>query len=667
MTISNLRRNQQPFADACACVLTSLCAFVSFAAPSLDAGVGKPGGYQGLGAQSVSKEVLEKYAPPPLPSEVTRRIQAMLDIRGPGGGFITPDGKRLFFTWAVTGTPQVWRVDGPQRFPVQTTGGEDLTSVVGMSPDGSYIAIQRDRNGEENPGLYIQSVEGGALIEVQHKAKVQTQFQFISRDSQFVYFTANDLKPDSYALYRWNKATKTSELMLSEPGIWGVFDDADDGRVLLNKALGSAQNEVYEWSPVSKQLKPIIGQSEKEEFNAAFGAGDEILIATPKLSEFNRLYVLKAGALSPISPEIPHEVEGFTIDNKRRTILYTVNEAGFAKTYGLDAKTHKPLTLPKLPPGDSVRSSGFSSNSRFSTFRVETAKAPAVSYVYDWEKKSLTQWQTPSSPEVDTTQFAAAKLEYYPARDGTKIPMLVRRPKSCSEPCPVVVSFHGGPEGQALPGFSPSAQLFVDAGFVFVEPNVRGSSGFGKTWYHADDGAKRLSVVTDIEDAATFIRKNWAVNGRTPKVGIVGGSYGGYSALVGMTLFAGAYDAGVSIVGIANLLTFLNNTAPYRRILRTSEYGDPEKDKEALTQLSPMTYVNKLKAPLMVIQGATDPRVPVGEALQIHDTLAAKGIESPLIIFADEGHGARKRGNQVSQLGHSLRFFEEHLLGKKSR
>src|SRR5205823_12859430 len=161
-------------------------------------------------------------------------------------------------------------------------------------------------------------------------------------------------------------------------------------------------------------------------------------------------------------------------------------------------------------------------------------------------------------------------------------------------------------QGRSTAGCSVHAQMFVDAGFVFVQPNVRGSSGYSKSWFHADDGPKRLAVITDIEDCAKYIRKAWAKGGKAPKVGVTGGSYGGYSTLMAMTYFAGAYDAGVEEVGISNLVTFLMNTAPYRRILRTSEYGDPVKDKDALVKLSPITYVKNVSAPLLLIQGVTD-------------------------------------------------------------
>ena len=360
---------------------------------------------------------------------------------------------------------------------------------------------------------------------------------------------------------------------------------------------------------------------------------------TPRLGEFRRLYRLRAGKLEPVTPDVKHDVSGFVIDDARRRIVYTVNEDGFTRMHALDARTFKPVKLPGFPPADHVYPSRFSDDGRFLTVGVDTGTAPSIGYVVDWKTGKAVQWQLPSAPEVDLSRFVRATLETYPARDGTPIPMFVRRPAGCAAPCPVVVEFHGGPEGQATPGFNRYAQLLVDAGFVVVEPNVRGSDGYGKTWFHADDGPRRLDIITDIEDASRFIRKEWAVNGVSPKVAIVGGSYGGYSALMGMTMFAGAYDAGVDIVGISNLLTFLENTAPYRRALRVNEYGDPEKDRDALVKLSPVTYIDRVKAPLLIIQGANDPRVPAGEAIQI-----ARGphrAQDPRLPHHLPGRGAR--------------------------
>ncbi|WP_082363544.1 S9 family peptidase [Chondromyces crocatus] len=636
-------------------------------------------GYAGHGAESIKPEVLAKYAAPALPPALSRSIGTLFEVRAPGAGILSPDAKALYFTWTITGIRQLFRIDGAMRFPSQLTGGEDATVIVDMTPDGRTLVISRDRKGEEYPGLYLQDAKGGPLVEIQHKARVQTMHELITDDGKYLYFRANDIKPTSYAIYRYDIAAKKRELVFDQEGIWRLTDIGKDGRMLLGRDVGGNMTEFFEYDPATKKLTPVIGQGEREEHEAIFGvAPGEILVLTPKLGEYRRLYSLKGGKLTPVTPELKYDVESFEVDRARKRLYYQINEEGYSRLKVIDARTYKDIALPALPRADHVRFSSATPDGRYATLWLDPGNGPSVSYVLDWQAKKLTQWHAPSIPELDASKFAVATLESYPARDGTKIPMLVRRPANCEkpggaaaatasagEPCPVIVMFHGGPEGQARPGFSPRVQLLVDAGFIVAEPNVRGSDGYGRTWLHADDGAKRLDILTDIEDASKYIRANWGKNGRVPKVGIFGGSYGGYSTLVGMTMFAGAYDAGVSVVGISNLLTFLQNTAPYRRILRTSEYGDPDKDREVLLKLSPITYLDRVKAPLLIIQGATDPRVPAGESIQMHEALEAKKIPSELILFADEGHGAQKRDNQVLQYGHVVRFFRQHLRGER--
>ncbi len=589
----------------------------------------------------------------------------MLDLRAPGTGLLAPDGKRLFFSWRVSGSDQVWRLDGPDRFPVQMTGGEDRTLPLAVTPDGKWLVVSRDRKGEENPGIYLQAVGGGALKMVQHLPKVQSRFGAISRDSRFLYFTANDQKPDSYAVYRYDIASGEKVQIFNEAGLWNVADLADDGTLLLVKYTGSQSRE-YVLLERGGRVTTLFGQGEKENYEAQFGAAPgELLVSTNKFGNFQRLYRWRAGNFTPITGELKWDVESFSTDHARKRLYYTVNEAGYSRTHAIDLKTGKPLALPWPAEADHQLVGSATPDGRFVTLAVGTPKAPRQSYVWDWQTKKLTRWITPSAPEEDTARFVTARLESYPARDGTPIPMFVRRPPQCegaeAPVCPVLVHFHGGPEAQSRPGFSPLWQMFVDAGFIVVDPNVRGSDGYGRTWLDADNGSKRLEVITDIEDASKYIRSAWAKNGVVPKVGVFGGSYGGYSTLIAMTMFAGAYDAGASAVGMANLLTFLQNTAPYRRQLRITEYGDPEKDRIALLKLSPITYIDRLKAPLLISQGASDPRVPVGEAVQMYEAAKAKGASVELMIFADEGHGTAKRENQALEWGHILRFFQQHL------
>lgn len=638
----------------------------SVRAPKVSAEAPRAPGYAGLGAESVSPEVVARFAPTALDPAVSRSIQTLLDIRGAGSGLVTARGDRMVFASKVTGTTQVWRQDGPGKLAVQLTGGEDATSPVALTRDERFILVSRDVGGSENPGLYLQPIEGGPLELILHAPKVQAEAQLLSDDGKAVYYRANDLDPSSYAIYRFDLEARTRTLVFDAPGLWKITDHRGD-TWLMAKELGNAQTEIYQYDSATKQLSPLLGQGEVEEYAAKFGArAGQVLVRTNKLGDFQRLYSLEAGKLTPITPDLPHDVDNFWIDEGRTRIYYTVNDGGFSRLAVLDARTLRPLALPALPASDNVVLASQSRDGRFVQFTLEGATLVPQSVTWDWSRRKLTTWRVASAPELDPSKFAKATLESYPARDGTRIPMFVRRPASCVQdpsPCPVIVSFHGGPEGQATSVFSSSAQAFVDAGFVFVQPNVRGSLGYGKAWLHADDGPKRLAVITDIEDAATFIRAAWAKGGTAPRIGIMGGSYGGYSTLMGMTYFAGAYDAGVEIVGISNLSTFLANTAPYRRILRISEYGDPVKDKDALVQLSPITHIGRIKAPLLMIQGVNDPRVPVGEALQIHGELVRRNIPGELILFPDEGHGATKRGNVVAQLGHTLAFFQAHLQG----
>jgi dipeptidyl aminopeptidase/acylaminoacyl peptidase len=639
--------------------------------PSSPAG-SSASGYTGLGAASLSAEILEKYRPKPLPPDLSARIQSLMDVRAPGIGHVSPDGKALYFSWSISGIGQIWKVDGPltrAHFPRQLTGGEDSTTLAGITRDGKWLVVQRDRKGEENPGLYLQSPEGGPLQVIQHVKGVQTRFEAVSSDSKYVYFTSNDKKPDAYVVYRWDIAAKEKQVVLDRDGLWHVSDLRDEGaspaRLLLRKETGSLTAEYWEWDVAKQALSPVIGQDEKEEYDLRYGAKPgEFIVLTNKLGDFRRLYALVGGKLSPISDDVKYDVKSFDVDESRSRVLYTTTWNGFTHFHALDAKTKKSLEVPTFTDADHVVFGATTPDGNLTTLGVDDGRHPMQGYVLDWRTGKTEAWIAPSTPEIDSTKFARAKAREYTARDGTKIPVFARLPEKCasaSNPCPVVIAFHGGPEGQALPGFNVSAQMFVDAGFVFVEPNVRGSDGYGKAWLHADDGPKRLDVITDIEDAARWARHEFASAGSAPRVGIYGGSYGGYSALMGMTMFAGAYDAGVDIVGISDLRTFLKNTAPYRRILRISEYGDPDKDADALSKLSPMTYVDRVKGPLLIEAGASDPRVPAGEAVQIHDALATRGVPCELTIFPDEGHGAQKRENRVLMLGHAIQFLQARL------
>jgi dipeptidyl aminopeptidase/acylaminoacyl peptidase len=434
-------------------------------------------------------------------------------------------------------------------------------------------------------------------------------------------------------------------------------------KLLLRDAVSNVASAYSILDETTNRLSPLFGQNEREEYSAIFDPKlSDVLVSTNKFENFKTLYRYRDGRWTRLSPELHADIEHFDIDPKGKRILMQINDRGYSKVVVLDAKTLKPMATP-LDGMEKVHSllGETSGDGRYTTFSVVTDKEPGTNMVMDWKTGQIQMPFKPAST-IDTTKFAPASLEYYPARDGTLIPMFVRRPPgSEGKNLPVVVEFHGGPELQAVPGFNPFAQLYVDAGFIYVEPNVRGSSGYGKEWLNADNGAKRLDVITDIEDAAKFIRANWATPGKPLKIAVTGYSYGGLSALLGMSMFSGAYDVGVSVVGITNFHTFLNNTAPYRRALRISEYGDPQKDKDLLTQLSPTSYIEKIRGPLLMIQGVNDPRVPVGEALQYYNAFQSKNMPTSLVLLPGEGHETVKNEGQIMEWGHIIQFLKTHL------
>jgi dipeptidyl aminopeptidase/acylaminoacyl peptidase len=639
--------------------------------------------YSGYGADSVSKDVVARFAPPPVDAKLLRSIELMLDVRSPGLGIPSPDGRTLYFSWGITGSSQVFRLDAPKSFPIQMTGGDENTSIQGVTPDGKWIVLARDAGGQENPGLYLQAASGGPLRTVFHAPKVRASFAFVTPDSREVYFTANDESPDSQTIYRYDIASDTRARVFGEKGYWGVADYRGSDaslRLLLAKWPSSLSSEFYELAPSTGQLTPLLGVGDRALYRAAYAAEPgELLVATDRFRDIKALYRWKIGSdasaasFREIVAPADMEVAKFDIDLARRHVYVQLNDRGYTKLVVLDAMTYAPVTLPLPRDADHVVAGVTSDDGRYVTIGVSTPTAPRANYVWDWQKRALVQWLVPSSPEVDLTAFVPAKLASYPAKDGTPIPAFVRVPKGCApdenttaDPCPVIVLFHGGPESQAKPGFSTYHQMFVNAGYILVEPNVRGSSGYGRKWLDADNGRKRLDVIGDIEDASRYVRTQFARNGKAPKVGVMGGSYGGYASLLAMTMYAGAYDAGVSMVGIANLESFLRNTAPYRRALRVSEYGDPERDADALRKLSPVTYIDRVKDALLIMQGVNDPRVPVGEAVQMYELLAKRGVQAQLILFADDGHGAARRSSAAQQLAHTIRFFDEHLKKRPS-
>ncbi len=263
-----------------------------------------------------------------------------------------------------------------------------------------------------------------------------------------------------------------------------------------------------------------------------------------------------------------------------------------------------------------------------------------------------------STAGVDPATFVEPESAVVTSFDGLEVPMWVYRPQGIETP-PVIVSVHGGPEAQERVGFNPVYQYLVASGFAVVAPNVRGSSGYGKTYMSLDDRRLRMDSVKDLVAVGEWVRDHSGFDGE--RMAVMGGSYGGFMVLAALTTAPELWAAGIDIVGIANFVTFLENTGAYRRALREAEYGSLAEDRDFLESISPINHVEEIRAPLLVIHGANDPRVPLGEAEQIVERLRALDRPVDLIVFDDEGHGVVKLANRRVAYGAVVEFLGEHL------
>jgi dipeptidyl aminopeptidase/acylaminoacyl peptidase len=376
-----------------------------------------------------------------------------------------------------------------------------------------------------------------------------------------------------------------------------------------------------------------------------------------------------SGKVDVLSAKIPWDVEGYSIAEDGRHLAYVTNEDGISRLRVLALPGHREIALPKLPIG--VFGAGaFSPDGKRLALTLNTATSPSDVYVIDLDKATLARWTQSEVGGLDTAKFVAPTLIRYPTFDSVDgkrrtIPAFYYRPANvpAGRKLPVIINIHGGPEAQSLPTFNPTAQFLVnDMGVAMLVPNVRGSSGYGKTYLSLDNAEKREDSVKDIGALLDWIAQQPELD--ASRVGVVGGSYGGYMVLASLVHFSDRIRAGIDVVGISHFGTFLRNTESYRRDLRRVEYGDERDPAMAaiFERISPLNHAGKIRAKLFVAQGKNDPRVPWTEAEQIVKAVRANGQPVWYLLYTDEGHGFRKKSNNDYFNAASMLFWQEHLL-----
>ncbi len=347
-------------------------------------------------------------------------------------------------------------------------------------------------------------------------------------------------------------------------------------------------------------------------------------------------------------------------DRHGRALVVHANEEGYSRLELYDPTTFSLRSRVELPDRGMIETLVLSPDGSRLAFGFSSPRTTWDAWLLDtatFESRRLT-----SSPTgVPENELVAPTLHRFPSFDSESIPYLAYRPET-DEPAPVLLEIHGGPEAQRRPMWIPFVQYLVGHGFAVVQPNVRGSTGYGKRFEHLDDGRRRLDTVRDI--AALHDLLSADTRFAADQTVLYGGSYGGYMVLACLAFEPERWAGGVAVVPISSLVTFLRNTSEYRRAFREREYGSLEEDLEFLVEASPITHVDRIRAPLLLIHGANDPRVPLGEAEQIHEALVERGIRSELLVYHDEGHGLQKLSNRLDAYPRAVAFMEE-ILGRE--
>ncbi|MBK9098836.1 MAG: S9 family peptidase [bacterium] len=464
---------------------------------------------------------------------------------------------------------------------------------------------------------------------------------------------------------------ENAEMVLSEGGAWGVVDwSPDDNSLIVGKYISANESYLYTFNINTQNLEQINPSPEKISYGGTKFSkdGKGIFFTSDEKSEFKRLryYDLQTKNITVLTEDINWDIGALTLSEQGDMLAFTVNEGGLDKLYLLDTKTMKHNQVPDLPVGQ-IYGLSFHPDGKKLALVLNTPQTPGDIFVMNLSDYSLERWTYSEAGGLNTSEFVIPELIHYPTFDEVDgkprmIPAFVYKPKG-DGPHPVVIDIHGGPESQAVPSFSPINQYYInEMGIAIIEPNVRGSTGYGKTYLSLDNGYNREHSVKDIGALLDWIEKQPDLDAN--RVAVNGGSYGGYMVLSSMFNYNDRIRCGVDIVGISNFVTFLNNTQDYRRDLRRVEYGD-ERDPDMnafLNSISPTTNAHKITKPLFVVQGYNDPRVPYTEAEQIVDVVRKNGGEVWYLLAKDEGHGFRKKTNRDYYIWSEVLFYEKYLL-----
>jgi len=609
---------------------------------------------------------------PPIPASLAEAAGRYGAYRSASLADWNPVKREMLIATRFGDTPQLHLVSAPGGERRQLTFFPDAVTNGRFHPNGGdYIVFSKDIGGGEWYQLYRYDLKTGDVTLLTDGKARNLMGPWSSKGDSLAYMSTRRTGKDT-DLWVMNPADPKSDHLLTklEGGGWEPLDwSPDDKQILLKEELSI--NESYLWlvDAGTGEKTAMTPRDAKEKISYGDGEfskdGKGVYVTTDKDSEFHRLAYLDFAAkqLKYLTTGIPWDVEVFELSHDGRRIAFVTNEAGVSALHVRNTGSQTDSALPKLPSGviGGVR---WNRNNRDLGFTVMNARGPGDSYSIDVANGKLERW-TNSETAVKTDAFPEAELVKWKSFDGKEISGFLYRPPAAKFPGkrPVLVVIHGGPEGQSQPVFLGRGNYYLnELGIALICPNVRGSTGYGKTFSLLDNGFKREDTYKDINALFDWIGGQSDLD--ASRICVTGGSYGGHMTLAVSTFYSDRIKCSVDIVGMSNLVTFLEHTEAYRRDLRRVEYGDERDPKmhEFLERIAPMNHVDMIKKPMLVVAGKNDPRVPVSESQQIADALKKQGTPVWFLIGKDEGHGYRKKVNQDYQFYATVEFLREFLL-----
>ena len=609
---------------------------------------------------------------PDLPADLVERVQPYLDARAAFFASWNPTRPEALIRTRFGETTQLHLVRMPGGARRQITFFNEAVGGASFRPnDSNTIVFSRDAGGNERFQIYRLDLPTGEITTLTD-GKSRNVGATWSRDGKLLAFASTRRTGRDTDVWVMNPSDPSTARMVLEAsgGGWGPRDFSRDGsKLLVTNYISANQSEIHLVDVATGARTLLTPKDARVAYSSPrFSADDsEIYFTSDEGGEFSQLRRMRLSDRTQraITSE-RWDVSSFDLTPDRRRVVYAINEAGASAIRIAELPSGQVVARPELPTGV-IGGLEWHPNGRLVGFTLSHARSPSDVYVLDVETKKLERWTESETGGLNPERNAVPSLISTKSFDGTEISAFVYRPDAARFPGkrPVVISIHGGPEGQSRPGFLGRTNMWInELGIAMVYPNVRGSEGYGKTFLAMDNGFNREHSVRDIGAILDWIARDPQLD--ADRVAVYGGSYGGYMVLASMIHFADRLKAGIDYVGISSFLTFLENTSGYRRDLRRVEYGD-ERDPKMhahLQQISPLTHAAKIRDPLFVIMGYNDPRVPYTEGEQIVKIVRDAGAPVWYLMAKDEGHGFAKRTNQDYQFAAMTLFLETHLLGR---